>query len=112
MITLTNEHAAYRCRVQPQTAAGRDARVDGPPRWFIEDEDPDRPAFTMEVADDGLSARFVNADPGGVDIRLAGLRIEADADLGDGVTLITFEETLVVGPGPAESLGVTFAPEE
>jgi hypothetical protein len=93
----------YRVRLEPKTADGQPARVDGAPTWSLDNED----ACTLQVEGDGLSALIVTADSGD-EIRQATLHVEADADLGSGVAPISFDAQLVVGPPAAASLGLTF----
>jgi hypothetical protein len=102
--TLSNQFN-YRARVEPKTADGAPARVDGAPKWTLDNA----AAATLVVEEDGLSALIVTADTGDA-VEVGLLVVEADADLGEGVTPVRLELQLVVGPPPAESLGVTFEP--
>lgn len=100
MIALDNEHN-YPIALTPKTAAGNPARVDGVPVWAS-----DNPAaFTLAVAEDGLSAKIMTADTG-AEVRSGTLTITADADLGEGVKTISFEGPVVVGPAFADNLGI------
>lgn len=89
--------------LKPLTASGHPAKVDGVPIW-----DSSNPqAFTVEVAEDGLSGFIVSADTG-ADVQTGVLTVTADADLGEGVKPLVFTETIAVGPAEAESFGVEF----
>jgi hypothetical protein len=98
MLVLDNTFN-YPIRIAPKTAAGNPAAVDGRPAWSSTNPD----AFTVQVADDGLSALIVTADSG-TELRTGKLQVRADADLGEGVSEIFLEVDVVVGPAPATSL--------
>ncbi len=98
MLVLDNAFN-YPIRIAPKTAAGNPAAVDGRPSWGTSNPD----AFTVQVAEDGLSAVLVTADSG-TEVRTGKLQVRADADLGEGVTEILLEVDVVVGPAPAASL--------
>lgn len=101
MKALSNEKN-YRIKLAPLTGAGNPARVDGLPVWSLSNE-----AGTLEVEADGLSALLRTPEAGSAPA-IGKLTITADADLGDGVKTLTYEEDLAVGPGEAESLGIEF----
>lgn len=104
MQTLNNQFN-YRARLEPKTADGSPARLDGAPVWTSDNE----AAFTVVPEEDGLSALIVTADTGeAVEVGL--LVVEADADLGAGVAPLRLEVPLVVGPPPAETLGLALEP--
>lgn len=104
MKTLSNEFN-YRVRLEPKTAGGSPALLDGIPQWASTNEG----AFTVVPEEDGLSALIVTADTED-SVESGVLVVEADADLGDGVAPLRLEAQLVVGPPPAESLGLSFEP--
>lgn len=98
MFALNNDNN-YTLGIEPKTALGNPAQVDGAPVWEL-GEGP----VTLVVSPDGLSGAFTTPDEAaGVSIQK--LAITADADLGDGVRSIRLEEDLVFGPAPAETLG-------
>lgn len=88
------------CTIAPQDAKGNAAAVDGVPTWRSTDEN----VLTVAAAADGLSAVVTPAGPLGT----AQIIVDADADLGAGVTSLqeTFELTVVAGQ--AVSLGGGF----
>jgi len=94
-----------RVSVQFQDRNGNPARVDGPPRWFVDNTEllsifPDTP--------DGLSVVVRPVGPLGV----CTLSVRADADLGEGVKEIAgFVEFEIVG-GDAEAVKLQVGPEE
>lgn len=107
MQTLTNDNN-YVGQAEPLTAAGKPAPVDGLPKWTADHADPENPAFTLEPQEDG-SVRVITHDA--AQARIGVLTVEVDADLGEGVTTLTFSEELVVGPPTAESVGFRFTAE-
>lgn len=99
MLAMDNDHNYTFGPLEPKTQLGRAARVDGAPVWEL-GEGP----VTLLVAEDGLSGEFSTPDlADGVSIQK--LKIQADADLGEGVRTITLEEDVVFGPAMAETLG-------
>src|SRR5882762_7874092 len=77
-ITITNEQQVN-VALHPVTATGRPAPVDGAPVWTVQSGNS-----TVNPAADGLSAYLVSSDtPGDTEIL-----VEADVDLGPGVTTI------------------------
>lgn len=99
MLTFDNAHN-YPLTITPKHG-DKPARVDGVPTWSIDNES----CATLEVAEDGMSAKVITADTG-ADIRSATITITADADLGDGVQKITATVPIVVGPEMADTLGI------
>lgn len=87
-------------------AKGKPAKVDGTPVWTA----PDASLATLVVADDGMSAVFSFADP--LSLGAGQVRIDADADLGSGVTeLITlWDFEIVAGQAVAGNITATPAP--
>jgi len=102
MIPLSNDNN-YRVRLEPKTADGGPARVDGKPVWS---RSGDNQAFGVVVDDDGMGALITTPDD---DVtRMAELKVTADADLGAGVRTIELVEVLVSGSPPADALGLAF----
>lgn len=85
-------------KLAPKTASGHDAKVDGKPVWTVTSGDA-----TVEPSEDGLSAYLVSADTAGK----ATWTVEADADLGEGVTTITDGGEYEYTDPLAENLGAT-----
>lgn len=83
--------------LQPVTAAGNPAAVDGIPVWEITEGDA-----TVEVAPDGLSAFIVS----GSTIGTAKYRVSADADLGEGVRTIEIVGDYTITDAGAAALGL------
>ena len=90
--------------IQPVDKKGKPAKVDGIPAWVSSNLD----VLTLSVAPDGLSATAVALDLGHSQIS-----VMADADLGEGVVLLTGIEEVDVVAGQAVSLAITAGvPEE
>jgi len=90
--------------IQPVSAAGNPAPVDGAPVWSSSAPD----VVTVTAAPDGMSAVAVTTGKLGT----AQISVSADADLGAGVTTITGTLDLEVQASQAVSLNVTAgAPE-
>lgn len=86
----------------PKTAAGNPASVDGIPTWTVESGD-----VTLEIAEDGLSAKVVSGANGS-----SVVKITADADLGEGVRAIEASLEVTVTDAEANNLGITVGEEE
>ena len=97
MLTLTDEQKCH-LSIQPVTAAGNPAKVDGVPAWELSDPS----ILTLVVADDGLSADVITAGPLGP----CQVKVTADADLGAGVRSISGVLDVEVIAAEAASLGV------
>ena len=96
-LTITNEQKVT-IALNPVTAAGRPAKVDGVPQWTVASGDSQ-----VVPAADGLSAVLVSSDnPGETDIN-----VSADADLGEGVETISDVIKLHVEGARAAALGLT-----
>lgn len=96
-VKLTNEQKVN-VTVNPVTATGKPAKVDGAPVWIVSDGNA-----TVKVADDGLSADLISSDDPGTST----IVVSADADLGEGVQTITDSISLVTVAANAASLGFT-----
>jgi hypothetical protein len=97
MLTLTDEQKCH-LSIQPVTAAGNPARVDGAPSW----EASDQSILALAVADDGMSADIVTVGPLGS----CQVKVTADADLGSGVRSITGVLDVEVIAAEAASMSV------
>ena len=84
--------------IQPVDAKGFPAKVDGVPTWSVSDDT----VANLVAAADGLSCEVFAGFPG-----TAQVVVEADADLGAGVTPLTGTLDLIVEAGAAVSLVVT-----
>lgn len=96
LITITNEQKVQ-VTLQPLTAAGNPAILDGAPVWAVTEGDA-----TLEVAEDGLSAFLVS---GAADVNST-IAVTADADLGEGVVALADTITLAVVAASASTLGL------
>lgn len=96
--TITNEQKVN-CKINPKTAAGHDAPLDGVPTWEVTSGDA-----TVEVAEDGKSAFLISGDSASE----SKIMITADAKIGEGVTTIQQEISLIVTLAEASDLGTTF----
>jgi hypothetical protein len=83
---------------------GKVAPVDGLPTWSVDNE----AVVTMVVAADGMSAVFTP----GTDLGTATVTVSADADLGAGVRTITSVGALTVVAAEADTVELTFGPEQ
>ena len=97
-LVLTDEQQVA-LAIEPKTAAGNPARVDGVPTWQSSD-----PAIVdLVVAADGLSAVAKTVGPlGNVQVS-----VTADADLGEGVRAITGTLDIEVKAAEAVTLGIS-----
>jgi hypothetical protein len=99
MLTLPDDKTAS-AAVSYTDAKGNAATVDGAPVWTSSDES----ILTVAAAADGLSAVITPVGPLGT----AQVKVEADADLGAGVTsLVTLGDIQVVG-GQAVAGNINF----
>lgn len=96
LITITNEQKVE-VTLDPRTAAGNPATLDGTPTWTVTAGDA-----TLEVATDGLSAFLVS---GAADVNSV-IEVSADADLGEGVQTIVDTVDLAVVAASASALGL------
>jgi hypothetical protein len=95
-LSITNEQK-IQVTLNPVTATGRPAKVDGAPQWSVITG-----GATLDVAADGLSAFLVSADdPGDTEFL-----VKADANLGDGVEEISDTIRLSVAGANAANLGL------
>ena len=96
-VALTNEEK-INLTLNPVTAAGNAAPVDGAPVWTVTEGDA-----TLEVAADGLSAYVVSGTPGA-----SLITITADADL-DADELREVSDVIAVTVVAAEAASIGLA---
>ena len=80
MLTLPNDHKCP-VSIEPVDAKGNPAKVDGVPTWTSSAQ---AIAYVSNLASDGLSAEVLPGDTLGT----CQINVQADADLGSGVTQI------------------------
>jgi hypothetical protein len=80
MLVLPNDHKVL-VSIEPVDSKGNPAKVDGIPAWT---SSADNTAYITGVASDGLSATVMPGDTLGT----CQINVQADADLGSGVTQI------------------------
>lgn len=98
MLTVViNNEEKVTVTLQPMTASGNPALLDGVPSWSQVSGDA-----TFNVSADGLSIELVSSDAPGV----SEFAVTADADLGEGVKQLNDGITLVVVSAEATSLGL------
>ena len=101
-ITITNEQKV-KVTLNPVTEKGAPVTLDGPPAWSIISGES-----TVLAEPDGLSATLTSSDTPG-DTQFL---VEADADLGGGVEVISDVIRLTVAGARAKNLGlIVSAPE-
>lgn len=88
-------------KLSPVTASGKPATVDGIPVWTVTSGDA-----IVEPDADGLGAFIISADAPGT----AEWKVEADADLGEGVRTITATGTYNYTDAQAQNLGLSAEP--
>jgi len=93
-VTSTNEEKVT-IVLNPTTAAGNPASVDGAPVWSVESGDA-----TLEVAADGLSCVIISGAAEVVNT----VTVTADADMGAGV--VSISETIVYTVSAAQATGL------
>ena len=98
-LSCTTEEKIH-VKLNPQTAAGNPAVVDGVPAWSVVSG-----SGTVVPDADGLGAFLVSTDA--VDVIDTVFMVDADADLGPGVTDIQDTVTLTTTNAQAKSLGLT-----
>jgi hypothetical protein len=98
MVTLTDLQKVP-LTISPVDAVGNPALVEGIPVWTSSNE----AVLTVIPAEDGLSAVATTVGPLGV----AQVTVTADADLGEGVTMIAGTEDFTVLASQAVSMGIT-----
>jgi hypothetical protein len=101
-ISSTNEEKVL-VSINPTTAAGNPATVDGVPVWTVVSGD-----CTVEPLADGLSCYIVSGQPNVANL----IEVSADADL-DAEEVRTITETIVytVVAAEAQALGIVSAVE-
>lgn len=97
-LVLTDEQKVG-LAIQPLTAAGNPAQVDGAPSWSVTDPG----VLELEVESDGMSATVTTVGPLGT----CQVQCVADADLGEGVTQITALLDVEVKAAGAATLSLT-----
>lgn len=95
-VEITNSQKVN-VKINPVTARGKPAKVDGAPVWSVVSGDS-----TLIVAPDGLSADLVSSDLPGETTFL----VDADADLGAGVIDLQDNIVLTVVGENAAALGL------
>lgn len=87
--TITDEQS-FTMTIRPTSKGGRERPIDGKATWSL---DEGAPTDNFVVAEDGMSAKIMRTE----DPTVFRGRVEADADLGEGVVTIkdTFEVTVV-----------------
>lgn len=98
LLVLTDEQQCA-LSIQPLTAAGNPATVDGVPVWDVADDS----LLSIEVSEDGLSAVVVTVGPLGT----TQVNVSADADLGAGTRTITAVLDVQVVAAEAATLNIT-----
>lgn len=96
--SITNEQQIV-ATLNPTTATGKPAKVDGAPVWSVISGDS-----IVVPAADGLSATLISSDTPGDTVFL----VDADANLGEGVEDVQDTITLTVLGANAANLGLTF----
>jgi hypothetical protein len=94
-IESTTEEKVH-IKITPTTTSGNPAALDGTPVWTVD------PPATVEPDADGLGAFIISADAAGV----SNWKVEADADLGEGVQTITDGGVYTYNHPQAANLGV------
>jgi len=79
MALILTDEQKVQLSIQPVTAAGNPARVDGAPTWLVSDDT----ILSLLVAEDGLSASAWAIATG--TLGSSQVSVTADADLGAGV---------------------------
>ena len=97
MLALPNDQQCT-ATIAPVDAKGNPAQVQGAPTWTSSSET----VATVTAADDGLSAVIK-----GVDVGTCQINVQADADLGEGVSEITGVLDVTVVGGTAVGLDIT-----
>jgi hypothetical protein len=101
MATL-NTSQKFQAALVITNAAGKPAQVDGIPEWASSDETQ----VTVTASADGMNADIVSVAPS-PDGGTARITVNADADLGSGVTpLIGVSEDITVVVDPANQASV------
>jgi hypothetical protein len=95
-INSTNEEKVL-ISLNPTTAAGNPAPVDGAPVWNVTSGD-----CTLEVAADGLSCYLIS---GAADV-INTVEVSADANMGEEVLTITETVVYTVTAAQAAALGI------
>ncbi len=104
MIAVITNEQKIPVTVQPATAAGNPANIDGVPTFEVIEGDA-----TIELIDGQPNSAYLVS--GAADV-VSTIKVSADADLGEGVSTIEELVTLNVVAASANTLGVTAgAPE-
>lgn len=97
-LVLNNEQKCL-LTINPLTAGGNPAPVDGAPQWAT----ADATIATVEPAADGLTCTVRSGDVAGTTT----VTVTADADLGDGTQTLSEVVNVIVVQAQASTLGVT-----
>lgn len=101
-VVLTNEQKVT-VTLNPTTAGGHPAKLDGVPAWNVLDGNS-----TVAPAEDGMSAVITSSDSPTV----TNIQVTADGDLGEGVRELTLDLAVVVTEAGANDLGGTVGTPE
>lgn len=96
-ITITNDQK-INVALNPKTSGELPASLDGKPVWTVISGDA-----TLSISNNGFSADLISGDSPGDSV----IRVDADADLGDGVETISDTIKLHVISAKAASLGLS-----
>jgi len=96
-LILTDEQKVI-LSIQPFTAAGNVAPVDGMPLWNVTDPN----IIGLDIAADGLSCSAITTGVLGT----CQVNVSVDADMGAGVINLTATLDIVVAPAQATTLGI------
>jgi hypothetical protein len=99
MALILTDEQKVQLSIQPVTAAGNPAAVDGVPVWSVSDAT----ILTLDVAADGMSAWAISAGPLGT----SQVSVTADADLGAGIRNISAVLDVQVVAAEAVAMAIT-----
>jgi hypothetical protein len=99
MALILTDEQKVQLSINPVTAAGNAARVDGVPVWSVSDSN----VLSLEVAEDGLSAWVSTVGPLGE----SQVAVVADADLGEGRRELAATLDVTVVAAEAASLAIS-----
>lgn len=104
MKVTSNNEQKVPVTLEPKTASGKPAPVDGVPTWVVLEGNA-----TVDVAADGLSAYLVSADD---IVETSQIEVTVDADMGTGVKPIKLLLEYEVTSPMVENLGATIGQPE
>jgi len=96
-LILTDEQKVH-LSIQPLTAAGNAAPIDGVPLWSVTDPN----IIGLDIAADGISCYAITTGALGT----SQINVSADADMGDGIVTLMAILDIQVAPAQAVSLGI------